>query len=114
MRYATFKCGPWSKPSAAFKLFGWVLPRVNPDFEAVYQQVTHWWLEIDDNGQVLREIGFTEHKYPVAIAPFGKNFGIFTDIEGPPAPLGPEVGTEAFEQAWRAVETQHGTSHKTP
>ncbi|WP_242103703.1 hypothetical protein [Lysobacter sp. M2-1] len=81
-----------------------ILPRANPDFDEAYQRVTHWWLEIDVGGEVLREIGFDANDQPVAIAPYRNNYGIFTD-SGSPIQAGlPDVDPQDFADTWRAAE----------
>jgi hypothetical protein len=105
MRDASYQCGPWPKPGPTLGLVAQLLPAANPDFETVYrEEVCFWWFEIDEEGQVQREIGFNAGMEPRCIAPFRENFGIFTDLEGHPTPLGPAVDATAFEQAWNTLE----------
>ena len=104
LRYLRFDCGPWPAPGRAVKLLLRLLPRANPDFEEAYQRVTHWWLEIDDNGEVLREIGFDTHDQAVAIAPYRGNYGIFTDSGSPVQGVPSDVDPQAFSDTWQAAE----------
>lgn len=102
-----FDTGPWPA------LRGWrqmlvraltlVIPRANPDLEPVYEHVAYWWLEIGDDGLVAREVGFASDGRAIAAAPLGNNWGIFTDLDGAPRGLGPEVDAKAFEDAWEEV-----------
>jgi HEAT repeat protein len=41
--------------------------------------VHSWWLELDETGAPLREIGFDEHGRPVVLGPVGRNEGMMTD-----------------------------------
>lgn len=104
LRYLRFDCGPWPAPGRAVKLLSMTLPRANPDFDEAYQRVTHWWLEIDGDGQVLREIGFDANDQPVAITPYRNNDGIFTDSGSPIQAALPSVDPPDFADAWRAAE----------
>ena len=114
MRYVAFICGPWGKPGILGRVLGKVLPQANPDFEHAYQCVTSWWLEIDETGQVQREIAFDVGQCPIAIAPFRQNFGVFTDLEGHPEPLGPELDALLFESAWQEVASRFPQSEAQP
>jgi hypothetical protein len=80
-----------------------VVPHANPDFEVVYQRVTHWWLEVNDAGEVTREVGFDVADRPIAAAPLGDNHGIFTDLDGAPRGLGQLIPPELFEEVWQDV-----------
>ena len=101
MRYATFKAGPWPKPGLLSQLLSFIFPRANPDFDATYQRVVNWWLEIDDKNAVRREIAFDASGQAVAVAPFERNHGIFTDLASVPAPITEDIVKDAFEQHWR-------------
>jgi hypothetical protein len=108
MTIVRFDAGPWSRAT------GWqgildralraTLPAANPDLEPAYEHVTYWWLEIDEQGLVTREIGFSPAGRAVAAAPLGKNLGIFTDLDGAPAPLGAAVEVADFERVWAEVQ----------
>ena len=114
MRYVEFIAGPWEAPPLLGRLLGLVLPAANPDFETAYQRVTSWWLEIDDSGAVQREIGFDARHLPVAIAPFRDNFGIFTEHDTHPNPLGGEQDATQFDAAWNAVASRFSTAKHKP
>lgn len=105
MRYATFCAGPWPKPGFVAKTLSIVLPRANPDFDSAYQKVTSWWLEIDDNNLVQRELALDATGTPVAAAPLGNNTGIFTDLGKTPDGLGSEVEGQRFEETWKQFES---------
>jgi hypothetical protein len=111
MRYASYYVtGPRAAPGLLLEFVAKILrrlvPLANPDFDLAYQSVTLWWLEIDEDGQVRREIGFDAGQRPIAIAPFRENFGVFTDIAGHPEQLGPEQDPSAFEAAWSEVASR--------
>lgn len=80
-----------------------LLPKANPDFDVVYERVMDWWLEIDRNGQVTREIAFDQSGRAIAAAPLGENRGIFTDSTGAPESLGTIVAPEEFDKHWTEI-----------
>lgn len=104
MRRVTFNCGPWSEKGIIARMLLRVMPRANPDFDTVYEKVTTWWLEIDNNNVVQREIAFDSSGMPVAAAPLGENFGVFTDLDSAPDGLGTEVEPSIFENTWLQFE----------
>jgi hypothetical protein len=79
-----------------------ILPSGNPDFQSQLDSVHHWWLEVDDNWGVQREIGFDDRGEPMVAAPLGENLGVFTDDDGGvELPVDGSVDPQAFERAWR-------------
>ncbi|HEX4909945.1 MAG TPA: hypothetical protein VFV64_04210 [Permianibacter sp.] len=64
-------------------MFEAIIPAANPDFEYLYEDVSVWWLELDENGIPVREIGFNLSGQPIVAAPLGENFGVFTDSAVP-------------------------------
>ena len=110
MRYVRFRSGPWPPLGAVGRVvqsaIGVLVPLANPDFEGRYETVDYWWLEIDEGGQVQREVAFTLDGEPVAVGPLGPNYGIFTDAEGAPSPIDGEVERGAFERAWTTVKVR--------
>jgi hypothetical protein len=117
MRYATYRCGPWGRDG---RVSGGVMavlrrlpPRANPDFENAYQEVVTWWLEIDEENGVSREIAFNASGQAVAAAPLGENCGIFADLGSAPEGLGPEVQASAFERTWREFANSWRESKST-
>jgi len=101
MQHRSFTSGPWRESPndkhILFRILTFWIPKANPDFEAKLSEVEYFWLEIDDGGQVSREIGFSKSGEPVTAAPVGKNLGIFTDLEGAPKPLGTPVSAADFD-----------------
>lgn len=83
---------------------GRLLPQANPDFESAYQnEVTTFWLELDENNVVQREVALDASGRAVAAAPLGENCGIFFDLGSAPDGLGPEVDALSFEKKWQEV-----------
>lgn len=59
-----------------------VMPVQNPDFEARYDSVIEWLLEIDESsGRVTREIGLDETGAPIVVAPYRENVGYWTSAD---------------------------------
>ena len=102
MRIARF--GPWRRATGWRRLvergLRAVLAEDNPDLDPAYEHVTYWWLEVSDDGQVTREIGFDPSGRAVAGAPLGNHPGIFTDSDHAPDGLGESVSVTEFERAW--------------
>lgn len=107
MQYRRFTTGPWPELSLIQKLivnvFLFWIPKANPDFEESYTKVHYFWLEIDEKGDVTREVGFNNADEPITAALFENNFGIFTDLDGSPSPLESPVDRADFERAFSAV-----------
>jgi hypothetical protein len=104
MRYTTFRAGPWPKAGRIAKVLSRALPRANPDFESAYENAVSWWLELDEKKVVRRELAFDASGIPVAAAPLGRNYGIFTDLDSAPDGLGADVDASRFEETWRQFE----------
>ena len=108
MRIARF--GPWQPATGWQRLvergLRAVLAETTPDLDPAYAQVTHWWLEVSDNGQVTREIGFDPSGRAVAAAPLGNNHGIFTDSDRAPGGLGAAVSGTEFERVWSELSAR--------
>jgi hypothetical protein len=62
-----------------WKAFLFFIPRANKDNEKYYHLVKSWWLEIDDKGVPMREIGIDENGEPLFSAPNDRNYGLWTD-----------------------------------
>jgi hypothetical protein len=56
-----------------------LLPAANPDLEKLYERVRVWWLEIEDTGEPIREIGFDIEGQPIVLGPVGTNVGLLVD-----------------------------------
>ena len=68
-------------------------------------------MEIDDSDQVRREIGFNAAVEPITAAPLGENWGISTDSDGAPVPLGLWVDPNDFEKVFSQVCSGGGGHH---
>ena len=93
------------------RTIGLLIPKANPDFEEKYVQVVEWWLEIDDDNHVIREIGLDAGSIPIVGAPLGVNWGLFVDKDKRPPVLagdlqGPTVEPAMFEKAWMQLERE--------
>ncbi len=62
-----------------FRLLQKLLPAANPDFEKLYQSVVKWYLEIDETGKPIREIGIDAKESTIVIGPWRRNRGLWTD-----------------------------------
>jgi hypothetical protein len=113
MRIARF--GPWRPATGWQRLvergLRLVLAETSPDLDPTYERVTYWWLEVNDNGQVTREIGFDPSGRAVAAAPLGNSPGIFTDTDHAPDGLGEPVSMSHFEQVWSEVSSRFVPGH---
>jgi len=78
------------------------LPLGNPDFEAKYDSIVRWLLEVDEeSGLVLREVGLDELAVPIAMAPLRDNIGFWTRSEEPLEWQGMlRIRGSVFEAAW--------------
>jgi hypothetical protein len=56
-----------------------LLPAANPDVEKLHDRVRVWWLEIEDTGEPVREIGFDAAGEPIVLGPVGANVGLLGD-----------------------------------
>ncbi len=88
------------------RVLGSVLPKNDPDFHDQRETISHWWLEIGENGAVLREIGFSSTGDPIRCAPARDNWGVFVGEDIDPSDLREQVRPEVFEGAWtRALDS---------
>jgi hypothetical protein len=99
MRYlATEKCTDFAPSGALERL----LPlKANPDFYDRFPKIKRWYVELDDSGAAVRELGLDVEGRPIFAAPFRSNFGFWTDATPPfPADGAFTIGADAFESAW--------------
>ena len=88
------------------------IPRANPDNEPLYRNVRKWYLELDDDGVPVREIGLDSDGRALFGAPDKRNFGFWTDStetfeRDKLSPILPEE----FERLWH--EVQRGRDGRT-
>jgi hypothetical protein len=77
------------------------IPRANKDNEKFYPLVKQWWLEVDDQGVPVREIGVDENGEPLFSAPNERNYGLWTDSNNTFSPEEMDVfEKEKFIAAW--------------
>ncbi|MFY0608599.1 MAG: hypothetical protein JXR10_17915 [Cyclobacteriaceae bacterium] len=55
------------------------IPRANPDFDQLIDGVTHWQVELNNQGIPEREIGLSPDGEPIMIMPWNNNYGYWTD-----------------------------------
>jgi len=81
MRYLEIDIGPWTEEPSPWwgRILQKVIPAANPDFEKIYPKTRKWWVEIDDEGKPLREIGFDAEHNPIVLGPIGRNYGFLVD-----------------------------------
>ena len=72
-----FRPDTWQVKVIKMVLF--FIPKANPDNEIKYPQVRKWFLEVDDTGMPIREIGLDDHGNPLFGAPDVRNTGFWTD-----------------------------------
>ncbi len=84
-----------------------VMPLRNPDFEARYDDVCTWLLELEnETGVVLREVGLDAQSQPIVVAPFGRNEGYWTNSTEPLAwHAMVRVDRTVFEAAWQRFQS---------
>jgi hypothetical protein len=99
-----------------FRALVWVLlrvvPKASPDYDRHVRQVAYWLVEVDDEGQAAREIGFTAQHEPLLFAPTNRNYGLWTDSDRVFAPEQFESRNEfPFDCTWNNLyaQTQQGT-----
>jgi hypothetical protein len=104
------RLGPWQAPTGWQRLvergIRALLAEDIPDLDPAYEHVTHWWLEVSDEGRVTREIGFDASGRAVVAAPVGNSRGIFTDLDRAPDGLGDSVSVTEFERAWSELRSR--------
>jgi hypothetical protein len=80
-----------------------LVPAANPDVDLQVLAVARWWIEVDNEGVPIREVGFDDAGAPIVATPFGENYGFWTDsdMRFPPSEHEP-VDAKEFELAWLA------------
>ncbi len=81
------------------------IPRANPDNEPLYGHVRKWYLELDESGVPVREIGLDSEGRPLFGAPDDRNFGFWTDItERFQQDQFSPISADEFERLWHQVQ----------
>ncbi|WP_312957768.1 hypothetical protein [Stutzerimonas nitrititolerans] len=82
----------------------WFVPSANPDFEHLFPFVRSWLVEVDEDGNVQREIALSENGLPLFAAPAARNCGFWTDSnkQFERAELG-ELSAAEFDAAWSSA-----------
>ena len=81
------------------------IPKANPDFEPLYPKVRRWLVEVDDDGESVREIGLDEHGAAITVGPWERNYGLWTDSPGPfPAESAQEISQAEFDRVWASFQ----------
>lgn len=69
-----------NRPLVRFLYFIFYFFKANPDNEKYYPQVKKWLIEIDDDGQVIREIGLDVEGNPLFSSPNNRNWGFLRTL----------------------------------
>tara|TARA_R110001592_G_scaffold9723_2_gene51440 strand:+ start:2491 stop:2814 length:324 start_codon:yes stop_codon:yes gene_type:complete len=66
--------------NAVVEILSTILPKANPDFDKLIDQVDYWLVEYNrTENAVWREIGFDKNDQSIVAMPLGKNYGYWTD-----------------------------------
>ena len=97
---------PWTVK--LLRLVFYFIPRANPDNERLYPLVKKWYLELDDSGVPVREIGLSLDDQPLFGAPDERNTGFWTDSLKVfrKDEVGPVSGQE-FEKLWLEIQASN-------
>jgi hypothetical protein len=98
--------GPDSWQVRLLRALLFFIPRANPDNEPLYRHVKRWYLELDDSGVPVREIGLGPDGAPLFAAPDERNFGFWTDsTETFPKDQFSPVLPDEFERLWHEIQS---------
>lgn len=61
------------------KILSYFIPKANPDFDRLIDDVETWLIELNEEGIPEREIGFNSNGVPIMKMPWNKNYGYWTD-----------------------------------
>jgi len=89
------------------------IPKANPDYDQLIDEVTTWLLEFDDESLYPeREIGLDSSGNVIMIMPFGENYGFWTDSNlfykdfKPPTFNAKNISKDYFENKWKEIDTK--------
>lgn len=106
----------WDKGGLLLRALAWalmrVVPKANLDYDAHFKRVAYWLVEINDQGQAEREIGFSAQNEPLLFAPTNRNYGVWTDSDR--IFLAEQFGSRndfPFDATWNELyeQTRQGT-----
>jgi hypothetical protein len=112
MRYLEIDAGPFSASGDARwweRALEWglrdIVPAVNPDLEQYICASRVWWLEIDDEGTPLRELGFDVDGKAIVLGPVAGNHGYLIDSsdDWSDSDEDSRFAAENFERVWAAL-----------
>jgi hypothetical protein len=107
MRYLKIDVGTWSKEPLPWwcRVLQKIIPAANPDLEKYYDETRVWWLEINDNGEPQREIGFDINGNPIVLGPIGNNYGFLVDSSDDwnDSKEDSDEAAKNFDQQWAVV-----------
>ena len=91
--------------SIILKILARIIPKSNPDFEELIDQVAYWKVEFDtQERQTCREIGFDKDGNSIVAMPLGNNYGYWTDnhlaLEDYAHFKNVNISTEEFMNDW--------------
>jgi hypothetical protein len=108
------RTSPAAPVPAWSKILKLVVPTANPDFDELIKEVHHWWIEVNDEGQPQREIGFREQGEAIMAMPLGDNDGFWTDSQMTfDSKKCEAVGEAEFEGRWSEVERHFASKLQT-
>jgi hypothetical protein len=97
--------GPDSWQVRLLRVLLFFIPRANPDNEPLYRHVKKWYLELDDSGVPVRELGLDSEGQPLFGAPDDRNSGFWTDsTERFQQEQFSPIRAEVFERLWHEVQ----------
>jgi hypothetical protein len=103
--------GERRSPPAWLQILKRVLPAANPDFDDRIRDIQYWWIEVNEQGQPQREIGFSGNDQAVMAMPLGENCGYWADSQMILEPRDyKRVNQADFENQWSIVETELASS----
>jgi len=82
-----------------------LLPCANPDLDELMVAARFWWLEIDESGAPVREIGFSASGDPIVLGPVGRNMGYLVDSSDDWSSFtcDCEEAKKDFDSTWQAL-----------
>ena len=91
----------------------WFIPRSNPDLEVHFCRVRRWYVEVDESGLPVREVGIDERGTPITAGPWEHNFGFWTDSGEPlPEDRVEEIRKEEFDTMWQGFADSRSNRSK--